>query len=259
MTEEVKMIKTRINGKWDLLLPEHRAVRPEWDIKNGGWEPERLDAMHKIISSMQTRYSKFDTPRQPIVLDIGAEEGDMPALFATWGAKVFMVEPNMRVWSNIRAIWEGNTLTPYGWFTGFAGPETKSFPEYTAKVTTKDGWPLCAYDTVQAEHGFDHLAESAHWINQIRIDDLLFVRNGIMPDIITVDVEGSEYEVMKGAERVLTEGSPVVFVSVHPEFMFHNHDDYEAHFHNYMHKMGYTKKWLAYDHEHHWMYTKVEK
>lgn len=235
----VKMIKTKINGKWDLLLPEHRAVRPEWVT---GWEPERLDAMREVIKPGM------------VVLDIGAEEGDMPALWASWGAKVFMVEPNMRVWSNIRAIWEGNGYEPLGWFAGFAGPETKFYDEYTAKTINKDGWPLCAYDTVQAEHGFDHLAESAHWINQTRIDDL-----PIMPDVITVDVEGSEYEVMKGAERVLTEGSPVVFVSVHPEFMFHNHNDYEAHFHNFMHKMGYAKKWLAFDHEHHWVYTKVKK
>lgn len=239
-----KMIKTEINGKWSLLLPEHRATRPEWKIENGGWEPERLDAMRGFIKD------------GTVVLDIGAEEGDMPALFATWGAKVFMVEPNMRVWSNIRAIWEGNKLTPLGWYVGFAGPENKSFDEYTAKTADKDGWPLCAYDTVQAEHGFDHLAESAHWINQRRIDDLLFIDLGVMPDVITVDVEGSEYEVMKGTERVLTEGSPEVFVSVHPEFMFHNHNDYEAHFHNYMHKMGYSKKWLAFDHEHHWQYTK---
>jgi len=237
MTE---MIKTTINGKWDLLLPEHRAKRPEWLT---GWEPERLDAMYKFIK------------KDMIVLDIGAEEGDMPALFATWGAKVFMVEPNMRVWSNIRAIWEGNKLKPLGWYVGFAGPKNKQYDEYTAKTARKDGWPLCAYDIVQAEHGFDHLAESAHWINQTKIDDLPIEKI----DVITIDVEGSEYEVVKGAERVLTEQHPELFISVHPEFMFHNHNDYEAHMHNYLHSLGYTKKWLAFDHEHHWQYSEVKR
>ena len=36
------MSKTTINGKYELLLPKHRAVRPEWV---SGWEAERIDAM----------------------------------------------------------------------------------------------------------------------------------------------------------------------------------------------------------------------
>lgn len=248
-------VKTRINGRWDLMLPPHRAALPGWDMANGGWEPERLAAMYEAVAALlpnEPGIMLADHP--PVVLDIGAEEGDIPALMATWGAKVFMVEPNLNAWVSIRKVWEANGLKPLGCFAGFAGAKSQVFEEYSAKTTNKDGWPLCAYDEFNPTRGFDHLAESAHWMNQRRIDDL-----GIMPDIITVDVEGSELEVMKGAERVLREGSPTVFISVHPEFMFHNHGYYEAYLHGYMYNLGYTKKWLAYDHEHHWQYNKEKK
>src|SRR5882724_6033705 len=86
---------TLINGKWQLLLPKHRADRPEWKT---GWEVERLDALRASIEPGK------------LVFDVGAEEGDMSALYALWGAQVVLFEPNERVWPNIRAIWEANRL-----------------------------------------------------------------------------------------------------------------------------------------------------
>ncbi len=41
-----EMIKCKINGKFDIILPKHRADRPEWYTDNG-WKKKRLEHMHK--------------------------------------------------------------------------------------------------------------------------------------------------------------------------------------------------------------------
>ena len=72
--------------------------------------------------------------------------------------------------------------------------------------------------------------------------------------LITIDVEGSEFEVLKGAEKVLMEDKPHVFVSVHPEFMFHQFNQYTAELVGFMKDRGYSFKILAFDHEFHFYF-----
>jgi hypothetical protein len=136
----VPMIPTAINGRddWTLLLPEHRHFRREWPWFEAG----RLHAMRHFIGDGD------------VVFDIGAEEGDFPALWATWGAEVVLVEPNDRVWPNIRAIFEANDLghRVLATFSGFAGPEPRDLPEQSWLHV--DGWPNSAYGAVIGDHGF---------------------------------------------------------------------------------------------------------
>lgn len=239
-----EMIDTLINGRWTLKLPKHRAERPEWVT---GWEPERLDALWNEIKAMRIN-SAINTKANPIVIDVGAEEGDMSALMASWGAEMYLIEPNKKVWPNIAAIFEANNL-PLPWtFAGFAASATRIDDVDSQTIT--HGFPLAAHGNISIEHGFNHLAENDQSIPKIAIDDLP------MPDIITIDVEGSEYQVLKGAIKTLTIGSPTLFISVHPEFMFHNHNEYEGDMHAWLRSLGYRGKHLAYDHEHHWEYRK---
>lgn len=91
------MKKIKVNNKWEIVLPDHRADWPEWS-KGKGWEKARLDSMHENLS------------KDDVIYYVGAEEGDMPALCAMWGARVVLFEPNSRVWPNIRATWEANKL-----------------------------------------------------------------------------------------------------------------------------------------------------
>ena len=77
--DEVRMVPTLMNGRWELRLPSHRAYRREWTTPPY-WEPERLDAMHALIEPGD------------VVYDVGCEEGDMAGLFASWGAKIVAVD-----------------------------------------------------------------------------------------------------------------------------------------------------------------------
>ncbi len=262
----VDMISVKLNGKWDLTLPEHRANRPEWVPHTNrvgdwveGWEPERLDAMHAVI--------------QPgdVIVDVGAEEGDMSALCAMWAGPtggMILVEPNPRVWPNIRAIWNANDgLAPVAdWFVGFAAAVTDLNPpmnDIGALAEWTDGWPQCAYGELIGDHGFRHLAQQADATPRIRLDDMWKDTEGAIynayawdgnVDVITMDVEGSELEVIKGSLQLLAKHHPVVFVSIHPEFMRDLYGQHPYELHAYMQAAGYKSRLLATDHEQHWVY-----
>ena len=89
MTE---MIKTTLNGEFEMVLPKHRAERPEW-YSESGWEKLRLKSMHNHIGSGD------------VVYYVGAEEGEFPALCQMWGAELVLFEPNPKVWSHLPLTW----------------------------------------------------------------------------------------------------------------------------------------------------------
>lgn len=241
MTTTTEAVPTLINGRWTLNLPPHRANRQEWVT---GWERERLDAMHTVIKPGD------------VVFDVGAEQGDLSALYGSWGARLVLFEPSPEIWPNIRYTWDANQLpAPLGCFVGFAANETNLAPVDVEPVFTepdKDGWPACAYGPLVAENAFRNVNERFHDTPQIKLDH--YLATGACPDVITMDVEGAELEVLRGAYRVLRYVRPTVFVSIHPEFMHHNWGYEAEHLHKYMAKVGYTGTHLATDHEQHFVF-----
>jgi len=248
---DVEMVPTTINKRWTLLLPKHRADRgAEWDV----WEKERLAAMHEVIHPGD------------VIYDIGAEEGDFPGLWASWGADVVLFEPNPKVWPNIRAIFDANGFDRkfVGRYVGFAsdetaGPSVDWAVEHIGHFDQYPRWPLCAYGPVIGDHGFAHLSQQADVIPQIRIDDFVRFRMGPPPTVITIDVEGSELRVLHGAAEVLAEHHPQVFVSVHSDRVWmdeqYNNVD-AADVVDFMQVCGYTScRQLAVDHEEHWWFS----
>jgi len=235
MKHDVPMIPTLINGNWTLILPEHRAVRPQWVT---GWERERLDSMHANLKPGMT------------IFDIGAEEGDLPALWASWGCKVAMVEPNPKVWPNIKAIWDANDLPePLVAFAGFAGAANyiPAGGEGQSSV-----WPESVNGPLIGDHGFCVIPERPD-IPIVTIDSLALECEP--PQAITMDVEGAELEVVKGASETLRLHRPMVWISIHPQFMEDTFGQTDTQLHDYMDDHDYEGKLLAIDHEEHWLFT----
>lgn len=162
---EKKMVRAKLNGKYDIILPEHRAERPEW-YTDKGWERERLDALHDEIKR------QIKAGIQPVVYYVGAEEGEMCALCQMWGAEVMMFEPNPLVLPNIRAIWEANELDPpLALFVGFASNVTDlepPMPNPLAVGFAKE-WPEAAYGELIGNHGFKELYQEADALSLIHI------------------------------------------------------------------------------------------
>lgn len=243
-------VLTHINGRWPLYLPPHRAYRKEtpW------WEATRLAAMNTVIGPGS------------VVWDIGAEEGEFPCLWASWGAEVVMAEPNPAVWANIRYVWEANGFEPLFCWPGFIGASVDP-PNLRQRVPSllefNDGsfvtgwptWPECAAGPVIHDHGFCQLGERPDLPTET-IDDLMSI--GVPgPTVLTMDVEGSEMHVIQGAVDTLRTYKPEVFVSIHPEFMLHHYgiDDGVNVVRQTMRAIGYQREqFLAIDHEHHWWF-----
>lgn len=244
------MIPTVINGQWELLLPEHRAARAEW-TSDAGWERERLDSMHAHIRPGD------------LVFDIGTEEGDLSALYATWVGPeggVCLFEPTDRTWPNVRAIFEANGLTSRikGIWAGFASDQTVPADGRSGDPNEqRDGWPVSAYGPVIGDHGFSVIVERPDF-PQVRLDDYASER-GLTPDVITMDVEGAELRVVRGAERILNEVRPLLWISEHPQFMVDTFGDSQADLHKFVEGCGYRSTLLATDHEQHHFYWPEER
>lgn len=222
------MRKTRINNRWDIILPDHRADREEWPT----WERERMDAINKTVKPGD------------VVYYVGAEEGDMAGLISMWGGKLVLFEPNNKVWPNIKAIWEANNLEQPYCFQGFCGANN------TTDIRIRRQWPACAGGELIGDHGFRELHESGG-IPITTIDQQSTV---IGPDIISLDVEGSEWEVLKGANITITEHKPIIFLSLHPEFLYRIYGKYQYDLRAWLKSFGYKETLLSYEHEVHLMY-----
>ena len=88
---------------------------------------------------------------------------------------------------------------------------------------------------------------------ELTIDDLV-ERTGVVPDIITIDIEGAEVNALRGCLKTIELYKPTFVLSVHPEFIFHGYGTYERELHDILRSRGYKGTWLDYDHEHHWLY-----
>lgn len=241
----MKFVDVKLNGEFDLKLPEHRAARPEWTTT--GWEKSRLSSMGKNIG------------KGDVVYYVGAELGEMAALCQKWGAEVVLFEPNHLAWPTIRRIWEENNLShPLGVYMGFASNTHKPEPENPDETLISGreivkGWPKCAYEEINPAHGFSELYLESDGLPQYKIDTL--VEQGLKPPtVITFDCEGSDWEVLKGAEQTLRKYHPKIWASIHPEFMFHQFGQYSRDFRNWIIDLGYKEQILDYQHELHTYY-----
>lgn len=240
------MTITHINGRWTLDLPPHRAAREEW--VDPGWERERLDSMFYELG-------RIAVDREPIVYDIGTEEGDLSALYASWGCQVVLVEPNPKVWPNVRWCFEHNGLSPLAWWNGFAGEQTIIPTDHIGEAYvgwSDQEWPAAAYGDLIGDHGFLNLSERPD-VPVTTLDHLSDL-TGHPPDAITMDVEGAELLVLRGAAGILDHVRPLVWVSIHPEFSERMYGLRRDDLLDFMRDHDYRHEMIAWDHEEHFLF-----
>jgi FkbM family methyltransferase len=235
MTE---MVKAVLNGEWEMMLPKHRADRPEWYTEKG-WEKPRLKSMHDGLG------------KGDVVYYVGAEEGEMSALCQIWGAEVVLFEPNPKVWSHMPAIWEANNLElPLACIPAFASDQINKL----ARIY-KNEFPPEASQKIEAAHGFKELYLEGDNYGQVTIDSCVYDHGIKPPTAITIDVEGSEWKVLGGAYHVLKNYKPKIWLSGHPEFMFHQYGKYLAELRYWLRdEFGYKETLIDYQHEAHLYY-----
>jgi len=234
MTE---MVKAVINGEFEITLPKHRADRPDW-YQPHGWEKPRLKSMHENIGNGD------------VVYYVGAEEGEFPALCQMWGAEVVLFEPNPKVWSHFPITWTANNLElPLACIPGFASDKINDL----TRIYYNE-WPPEADNVIEAAHGFKELYLEGESYGQITIDSCVYDHGIKPPTVISLDVEGSEWRVLGGAEKVLREYKPKIWLSGHPEFMIQQWNEYLYDLRQFIKGIGYTEHLLDYQHEVHLYY-----
>lgn len=244
----MKYRNVKVNGRWVLKMPEHRADRPEWHTAKG-WEKKRLNVMRKHIG------------KGDVVYYIGAELGEFPALCQKWGAEVCLFEPNHSAWPVLKGLWDANKLKrPLGLFAMFASSRTKLKPKKADKALYdgkgwkfgEDNWPIYATGKINKAHGFSELHNEKDGLPEVSIDDVAV--ETIAPSVICMDVEGAEFEVLKGAENTILTYKPIIFLSLHPEFLIQYYNVYSREVRDWIIDRGYTEKLIDYEHEVHLVY-----
>lgn len=234
MTEMKKVI---VNGEFEITLPEHRAARPDW-YQPHGWEKPRLKHMSENISSGDVMYY------------VGAEEGEFAALCQMWGAEVVLFEPNPKVWSHFPLLWSANNLElPLVCIPGFASDKINNL----SRIYYNE-WPPEVNDVIEAAHGFKELYLEGDTYGQITIDSCVYDHKIKPPTAISLDVEGSEWRVLGGAEKVLREYKPKIWLSGHPEFMLQQWNESLYNLRQWIKGLGYSEIILDYQHEVHLFY-----
>ena len=161
----------------------------------GSWEPEATQAITSTVKQGMT------------VIDIGAHIGYYTLLFAKCvGAKgrVFSFEPHPGNFEMLRKNVQLNHLTQVQTLDqavfSRAGEITISVP---------DDQPNSGNGSVCLDKG----------VRQFRVHavslDAFCEEYLIRPDVLKMDVEGAEYEVLRGAQRVIAQFRPKMLIELH--------------------------------------------
>lgn len=237
-----KILKSSDAGPVEDHVWEHEFLLPrplaDWDVFSY-WE--------------QTRFHHMRDNLKPgmVLFDVGTEQGWCNLLYASYVGpeNMVLIEPTPEFWPNIKATWERNYDTPpRACYDGLFGPETDD------ERTEFTRWPTGVDGPLIDRNRYQYLHEHDNHVRQLRLDDFV-ERTGIIPDAITMDVEGAELRVLQGASTTLRKHHPPVWVSVHPDLGLRDYGVRPAQVHSFMANLGYsTRKKLAVDHEQHFFY-----
>lgn len=226
---------------YTLVVPDCMA---DWDAiaEDSPWEKPRIDSILSVIR------------RGDVFYDIGVEHGWMSAIFAQQigGETMVLIEPSQEFWPNIKMTWDGNDFAdPLATVQAFCGAED------TGAEILVGSWPSHIDGPECREMAYRHPNDHAETIATASIDRISEV-TGHPPKGITIDVEGAELGVLKGATHVLAHDRPHVWVSVHADLMKKDFNTTPRQLELFMRGLDYTPTHLGYDHEDHWYWRPAE-
>lgn len=237
----IEFVTRRVVDRYDVRIPRYLSEYHNWWDT---WEKCRFE-------SMEANLKPGD-----ILFDVGAEIGWISAIYARFvGAEnMVMFEPVPNNWTMIREIWNQNGLPlPYATVCALVSDKTDN-SKADFDRSQREGWPSTAYGPLFTERNFRYIHEHADRTPQITIDDYVGTTK-IVPNAITIDIEGAELLALKGAEATMRTFSPKVWVSVHPELMDRDYAPTKPKdVLDFMDRVGYTSTYLGTDHEQHYFF-----
>lgn len=241
--KEVPILKISDEGplphdyEYIFLLPEPLA---SWDVFDY-WERERFH-------SMRDNLKKGD-----VLFDIGTEQGWCNLLYAEFVGpeNMVLIEPTQEFWPNIKAIWKKNNLpNPKACVPVLFSDKNTHDYDYRDFV---DGWPKNSDDELIDRNKYQYIHENSEQIPEVTLDHYVMT-SGVVPDALTMDVEGAELLILKGAKKTIEKYHPKVWISVHPDLGLRDYGVKREETLKFMEDLGYFGKLLATDHEEHWYF-----
>lgn len=246
------------NPGWTFVVPDSVA---DWDGPSH-WERERL-------ASMQANLHPGE-----VLFDIGVEHGWLSTVYGSFVGheNMVLVEPSPEMWPDIRKTWAANQFPdPLYAFVGFAGAHNIDDPKVAmrsvkGKRSVKFAWPECARLEGPESGPMAYRIMGKHTEVPVTTVDRIVELTGIIPNALTIDVEGAEWEVLRGAHDTLVTHRPKLWVSVHPDLMekdFNPRPDGEPflieEFFAWVESHSYKRVYLGTDHEQHHVFWPIEQ
>jgi len=151
-------------------------------IKSGiGWDTEQLEF---IISSIANKSKNM--------IDVGGEIGSYSIPLSPYFNKIHTFEPNIENYSLIKDTIDKNNITQislYNLACGDVNSTCTVVGTYSTEISLKEGITKI-----------------------VRLDD--FITDEI--SFIKIDVEGFEYDVLRGAKQIIDKYKPIIYLETHP-------------------------------------------
>jgi len=142
------------------------------------------------------------------LLDVGANHGIFTMAFCAGrpDARALAVEPSSKAFRILEKNLEYNGL-----------PSNVSCKNVAAGDRSGSLAMFSNWHHLEVCRGDSRSTDDAVTVEMETLDSL--VPLDFAPELVKVDVEGFEYEVLRGAERTLEKLQPTVFLEIHPEYL----------------------------------------
>jgi FkbM family methyltransferase len=183
---------TVTTGKYKLLVPNDMV----WAFSGGDYyEHNVIHFLDKIVKNYQN----------PVMLDVGANCGYYSIRYFAFCKQIFSFEPVSKIYRILKTNIKINSITNIVALNcGLADKQG----EHTINLYNSSGNNSIFDRKVPEEHSLKKIGEEIIRLNTL--DELIASGTVAAPDIIKIDVEGSELNVLKGAEKTINQYRPTI-------------------------------------------------